>query len=204
MVLRITQYGEPVLREKGQPVEKFDGELHRLIDDMFDTMEAAHGIGLAAQQVGQPLQLCIVDVSGVEDRPSRLWLDGHESDVEEFMPLVLINPKLELKGTQEPGPEGCLSFPEIYGEVSRPSTAKVTALDGDGNEYTFECSGLLARCIQHEVDHLNGLLFIDRMDKVERERIRDEVQNLMEVTRQRIAGSDAASTRAGADLKTDE
>ncbi len=204
MVLRITQYGEPVLREKGRPVEKFDGELHRLIDDMFDTMEAAHGIGLAAQQVGQPLQLCIVDVSGVEDRPSRLWLDGEESDVEEFMPLVLINPKLELKGTQEPGPEGCLSFPEIYGEVSRPSTAKVTALDGDGNEYTFECSGLLARCIQHEVDHLNGLLFIDRMDKVERERIRDEVQNLMEVTRQRIAGSDAASTRAGADLKTDE
>ncbi|MCD8535312.1 MAG: peptide deformylase [Verrucomicrobia bacterium] len=183
MVLRITKYGEPVLREKGQPIEKMDESLHAFIDDMFDTMEAANGIGLAAQQVGRAMQLCIVDVSDMDDRPSRLWIDGKECDVEAFMPLVLINPTLELSGEQIPGPEGCLSFPEIYGEVSRPDKAKVKALDGYGKAIEFECSGLLSRCIQHEVDHLNGLLFIDRMDKAERERIREEISGLAEDTR---------------------
>lgn len=178
MVKRVTQYGEPILREKGKALSEFGPELHKLIDDMFDTMEAAQGIGLAAQQVGEPLLLCIVDVTGIEDRPSALWLDGEESDVEKFMPLVLINPSIEHVGEGESGPEGCLSFPNIYGDVKRPGKIKVKALDGNGKEYGFECDGLLSRCIQHEVDHLNGILFIDRMEKVERDKIKVEVTEL--------------------------
>lgn len=182
MVLRVTQYGEPILRKKGATIENFDSELHKLIDDMFDTMEAAQGIGLAAQQIGKALQLCIVDISGVEDRPSTLWLDGKESDVEEFMPLVLINPEAKHLGQEESGPEGCLSFPGIYGDVPRPGKIQVKAQDGDGTNYEFECEGLLARCVLHEIDHLNGLLFIDRMNNAERDKIRDEVADLKATT----------------------
>ena len=197
MVLRITKYGEPILRQKGAMVEAFDGNLHKLIDDMFDTMEAAQGIGLAAQQIGQAIQLCIVDVTGVDDRPSALFIDGKESDVEEFMPLVLINPRIELSGSQEAGPEGCLSFPSIYGEVTRPQRARVTAKDGHGNEFSFECEGLLSRCIQHEVDHLNGLLFIDRMNGAERDKIRDEVNDLHEGTKEWLASKSKSEKPEG-------
>lgn len=182
MVLRVTQYGEPILRAKGEKIEDFGLRLQELIDNMFDTMEAAHGIGLAAQQVGENKLLCIVDVTGIEDRPSQLWLDGKEADVEAFMPLVLINPKIVHEGAEEVGPEGCLSFPNIYGDVPRPSKINVEAQDRNGKTYTFQAGGLLARCVLHEFDHLNGLLFIDRMTTEEREKIRNDVATLKSQT----------------------
>jgi peptide deformylase len=126
-------------------------------------MHEAHGVGLAAQQVGEAIQLTVLDVSDAENRPSRMWIDGQEVDPKEHMPLILLNPQLELSRETEIGPEGCLSFPEVTAEISRAERVKVTALDLDGKPVSFEAEGLLSRAVQHETDHLNGILFIDRM-----------------------------------------
>jgi peptide deformylase len=178
MILEVTKYGNPVLRQKGARIEKITPEIKQLIADMFETMYATKGIGLAAQQVGKALQLTVLDVRGVTDRPSTLELDGKPADVEKFMPLVLINP--EIKPLNDPvlGPEGCLSFPELYGEVLRPESVEVNALDVKGKSITFRCGGLLARAVQHETDHLNGILFIDRMDRKSKGEIREELELL--------------------------
>lgn len=183
MILEVTKYGNPVLRQKGARIEKVTPEIKQLIADMFETMYATKGIGLAAQQVGKALQLTVLDVRGVTDRPSTLELDGKPADVEKFMPLVLINP--EIKPLNDPvlGPEGCLSFPELYGEVLRPESVEVNALDAKGKPVTFRCGGLLARAVQHETDHLNGILFIDRMDRKSKTEIRDELDLLQAETK---------------------
>lgn len=186
MVLPVVKYGDPVLRRRGAPVTTFDDTLKRLIADMFDTMYAAKGIGLAAQQVGHAVQLTVLDLRGVRDRPSQLWVQGHPADVEAFMPLVLINPVIRPVGNPETGPEGCLSFPEIYGEIVRPSDVEVTALNERGESFEFKAGGLLSRAIQHEVDHLNGLLFIDRMSSAVRNEVRDEVDELQAETKKSL------------------
>lgn len=180
------KYGHPVLRQKGVPIEKITPEVELLVKEMFETMYAAHGIGLAAQQIGKALQLCVIDVSAADDRPSTLELNGEPGDVNAFMPLTLINPKLKLSGKEVPGPEGCLSFPEIYGDVIRPETVEVTALNTKGQEFSFRCGGLLARCVQHEVDHLNGILFIDRMPRSEKENFRGELDDLQTSTKEAL------------------
>lgn len=164
MVLEIVQFGDPVLRAKGKPIAGITDEIRELAEDMIDTMRAANGVGLAAQQVGVPLQLAIVDVANVEDRPSTMWVDGKEVALEEWMPLVLVNPKLELGPDREVGVEGCLSFPDITADITRAAKVKATAQLIDGREVVFEGAGLLSRALQHEVDHLNGVLFIDRMN----------------------------------------
>jgi peptide deformylase len=156
-------YGEPVLRAKGKQIEKIDDEIRALAADMLETMYDANGVGLAAQQVGRALQLTVIDVSDAESRPSRMWLAGEEVDPKEHMPLVLINPELQLGEELEIGTEGCLSFPEITAEIPRPVRVKVTAQDLHGVRIEFEAEGLLSRAVQHENDHLNGILFIDRM-----------------------------------------
>jgi peptide deformylase len=150
---------------------------------MFDTMYSAKGIGLAAQQVGHAVQLAVLDLRGVKDRPSQLWLQGHSADVDAFMPLVLINPVIRPLGEPQEGPEGCLSFPEIYGEIVRPGEVEVSALNERGESFEFRAGGLLSRAIQHEVDHLNGLLFIDRMSTAVRSELRDEVDRLQAETK---------------------
>ena len=183
MVLPITKYGDPILRQKGQRIEKITPEILGLIDDMFETMDAARGIGLAAQQVGKALQLAIVDVAGIEDRPSTLELKGKTSDVEEFMPLVLINPVITALGESVPGPEGCLSFPEMYGEISRPELIEVKATNYKGKPFEFRCGGLLARAIQHENDHLHGILFIDRMLRSDKSKLQEELDELQATTK---------------------
>jgi len=127
-------------------------------------MRDANGVGLAAQQVGVPVQLAIVDVAGVEDRPSTMSIDGKECDLEEWMPMVFVNPKLELGKLKEFGVEGCLSFPEITEDIQRSEAVRAHVRLLDGRELTFEATGLLARALQHEVDHLNGVLFIDRLN----------------------------------------
>jgi peptide deformylase len=163
MIREIVIYGDPVLRKKGKQINKVTEEIRTLAQDMIESMHEAHGVGLAAQQVGEAIQLTVLDVSDAENRPSRMWIDGQEVDPKEHMPLILLNPQLELSRETEIGPEGCLSFPEVTAEISRAERVKVTALDLDGKPVSFEAEGLLSRAVQHETDHLNGILFIDRM-----------------------------------------
>lgn len=183
MILPILRYGHPALRQKGARVPKVDAALRQLVSDMFDTMYEAHGVGLAAQQVGHALQLTVLDIRGIKDRPSTLTVDGRETDAEGFMPLVLINPELKPEEELFAGPEGCLSFPEIYSEVVRPAFVSVRATGLQGQPVAFRCGGLLAKAIQHEVDHLNGILYIDRMTREERALIRTELEVLMAETK---------------------
>ena len=183
MILKVVKYGEPVLRKKGAKIEAITPEIKKLIADMFETMYAYKGVGLAAQQIGVALQLTVIDVRGVTDRPSTLELDGKPADVNEFMPLVLINPEIKPVGEPVAGPEGCLSFPEIYADVTRPETVDIKALDRDGKPFEFRCGGLLARAAQHETDHLHGILFIDRMDKKTKAELQDELDFLQQETK---------------------
>ena len=163
MILSILQYGDPILRAKGKPVDEIDDRIRKLAANMIETMHAAHGVGLAAQQIGEALQLTVLDISAVEDRPSTLKLDGKDAVPETAMPLVLINPEIELRGEMEIGVEGCLSFPEITGDIERAHSVIVHAQSLEGGTIQIEAGGFLARAIQHEGDHLNGILFIDRM-----------------------------------------
>jgi peptide deformylase len=183
MILPIVKYGSPVLRKKGERIETITPEIKQLITDMFETMEASHGVGLAAQQIGRALQLTVLDVREVKDRPSTLELKGKPADVADFMPLVLINPEITPVGEPATGGEGCLSFPEIFAEIARPESVDVKALNEKGKVIEFRCGGLLARAVQHETDHLNGILFIDRMERKTKDEIRDELDELQAVTK---------------------
>src|SRR3974390_64588 len=137
MVLPVVKYGTPVLRQKGARIDTVTPTIKKLIEDMFDTMYAYKGIGLAAQQVGIPIQLTVIDVRGVTDRPSSLQLNGQPADVNAFMPLVLINPEIIPVGKPVVGPEGCLSFPEIFAEIERPDAVDVKALNAAGKPLQF-------------------------------------------------------------------
>jgi peptide deformylase len=178
MIREIVIYGDPVLRKKGKQIDKITEEIRTLAQDMVETMHGAHGVGLAGQQVGEPIQLTVIDVSDAESRPSRMWIDGQEVDPNEHMPLILINPQLELSRETEIGPEGCLSFPEISADISRAEHIKVKALDLDGNQISFEAEGLLSRAVQHETDHLNGILFIDRMSSAAKVTLASKLKKL--------------------------
>ncbi len=183
MILEIVKYGSPVLRQKGAKIEAITPEITGLIADMFETMAENNGVGLAAQQIGVAKQLTVIDVREVKDRPSWLELKGQPADVNDLMPLVLINPIVTGVGDSVKGSEGCLSFPEIYAEISRPETVDVQALDANGEPIAFRCGGLLARAVQHETDHLNGLLFIDRMEKKIKLELQTELDDLQAQTK---------------------
>lgn len=143
--------GSPVLRQKATPVAAVDDEVRRLVDDLFETMRAARGVGLAANQVGVARRVVVVDVG--EEHPP---------------PLVLINPRIVADRGAEIAEEGCLSIPEIFGDVERAETVVLEALDRDGRPYRTEVSGFKARAVQHEIDHLDGVLFIDHLSAVKR------------------------------------
>lgn len=184
MALRIVHYNEPVLRAKGEKVNTFDAALAQLAGDMIEAMHEAAGIGLAAQQIGRSLQLCVVDLR--ESDAEFSWeLDGRRPPMDLFMPLVLANPRVvPYPGTPETVyEEGCLSFPHIRGDVTRPDEITVTFQDQHGIPHVLKCNGLLSRCIQHEIDHLNGVLFIDRMDKKTRTKVDDDVKALAKETK---------------------
>lgn len=183
MILDIVQYGHPMLRERGALVTAITPEIRQFIADLFDTMRDAHGVGLAAQQVGRALQVCVIDVRDVPDRPSNLEFNGQPTDVAAFMPLALINPQVKPLGEPVTGPEGCLSFPELYADISRPESVEVTARNERGETLHFRCGGLLARAIQHEEDHLRGILFIDRMARAKKEEFRPELEALQAQTK---------------------
>lgn len=183
MILPLAFYGDPVLRAKGVPVEEVTPKIEQLIADMLETMKKYRGIGLAAQQVGREIQLTVIDIRAAEDRPSTLELEGEEVDPNSIMPMALMNPKITPLNDPVTGPEGCLSFPEIFGDISRPEKVRVEALGGDGEPIEFVCGGLLARCMQHETDHLHGILFVDRMDRATKADIRDDLDLLQEKTK---------------------
>jgi peptide deformylase len=183
MKLPILQYGDPVLRAKGKRIEKIDERIRQLTQDMIETMRAANGVGLAAQQVGEALQLTVLDVSQVEDRPSTMKLNGKDVDPKTAMPLVLINPEIKLAGETELATEACLSFPEITGGIERAKLVISRAQTLDGSEIEIEASGLLGRAIQHEVDHLNGILFIDRMNSAAKAALSSRLKRMQKETR---------------------
>src|SRR6201988_73629 len=137
MMLEIVQYGHPALRAKGRRVEKIDARVRTLAEDMLETMYDADGVGLAAQQVGMPVQLCVIDVTGIKDRPSVLRIDGNAADIEDHMPLILVNPEVETFGKPETDVEGCLSFPGARSDVTRPGSVRVRAQSLDGYSIPF-------------------------------------------------------------------
>lgn len=148
---------DPILRQVSRPIETIDGEVKKLADDMLETMYDAPGIGLAAIQIGVARRMLVLDVS---------------KDGEDKTPLVFINPEIvtasDARSVYE---EGCLSIPDYYAEVERPASITVRHLDREGKEQVTEAEGLLATCLQHEIDHLNGVLFIDHISKLKREMV---------------------------------
>jgi peptide deformylase len=191
MILPILEYGDPILRAKGKPIETMDDRIRELAANMIETMHAANGVGLAAQQIGEALQLTVLDVSLVEDRPSTLKFDGKDVDPKSAMPLVLINPEIELCGATEVGVEGCLSFPEITGNIERANSVIVRAQTLEGGTIEIEASGFLSRAIQHEGDHLNGILFIDRMNSAAKAALASRLKRLQKETRRGIKHREA-------------
>jgi peptide deformylase len=188
MLLPIVHYSNPLLRKKGAKIAAFDAALARFAQNMIATMHQAEGIGLAAQQVGSAIQLCVVDVRA-SDMDYSLELDGAKPPRDIFMPFALANPQITpLPGTRSVLlEEGCLSFPGIRGDVARPEAISVVFQDQFGTPHTLKCTGMLSRCIQHEVDHLNGTLFIDRMEKKARQKIEQAVRDLAKHTREEAA-----------------
>ena len=158
-ILPILTFPNPRLRNKAQPVGKVDADISRLADDMLETMYAAPGIGLAAIQVDVPLRVVVIDVS-----------DDHDS------PLILINPEILERSGVEEMEEGCLSVPGFYEPVSRAERVRIRALDRDGQPFEREMDGLLAVCVQHEIDHLDGKLFVDYISSLKRQRIRRKLE----------------------------
>lgn len=178
MILPIVRYGHPVLRAKGKPVTEVDARIRELAANMIETMHEAHGVGLAAQQIGEALQLTVLDVSGAEERTSTMKLNGKEVDPASAMPLVLLNPQLSLGKETDVGVEGCLSFPEITADIRRASEIVARAQTLEGEEVEIAAGGLLARALQHEVDHLNGILFIDRMSAATKVALRSRLKRM--------------------------
>jgi len=182
MRLPIRKYGDAVLRAKGKRIEKVDEHIRTLAESMLETMHAANGVGLAAQQVGEALQLTVLDVSQVEDRPSTLTMNGEPLEIEAAMPLVLLNPTLRLGEEKDSGAEGCLSFPDMTAEIERANSVEVEAETLEGAKLRIEASGLLSRALQHEVDHLNGILFIDRMSSAAKASLASKLKRLQKET----------------------
>ena len=159
-ILPILEYPDPRLRKKAKPVVTVDDDIKRLVDDMFETMIDSHGIGLAASQVDVHQRVIVMD----------LMEDGSQ-------PRVFINPEIEvLNDTTEPYDEGCLSVPGFYETVARPSNVMISALDREGKPFKEKASGLLAICIQHEIDHLEGKLFVDYLSPLKRQIIRKKIK----------------------------
>ena len=157
--LEILEFPDTRLRNKAAPVETVDDALRQTIDDMFETMYAAPGIGLAATQVNIPQRVVVIDIS--EDRNQ---------------PLALVNPEILAKDGEEEMDEGCLSVPGIYERVRRAERVRVRALDREGQAFELDADGLLAVCIQHEIDHLDGRLFVDYLSEMKRQRIRKKLE----------------------------
>ncbi len=153
-ILDIVYYGDPRLEKLSEPVNEVTPDVRRFVKDMFETMYFTNGVGLSAPQVGLNQRILVIDCSGGSDREQQ---------------VVLINPVILTSSGEQKGPEGCLSFPGLFAEVARPNVVKVKGLNLEGKELEMEGEGLLARALHHEIDHLDGVLFIQRMKKSDRE-----------------------------------
>ncbi len=173
--MRVRTYGDPVLKEKAAPVEKFDADLRALAQTMSETMYESKGIGLAAPQVGVSTRLVVVDVD---------WIRDDDDDAPPKRNLrAFVNPEIVSESDEDESMiEGCLSLPGVEGEVFRPVKVRVKYLDLDGAEHEDDMDGLLARCIQHEIDHLDGTLFVDRMPFMKRKTIAGALNKLKKET----------------------
>jgi peptide deformylase len=180
MIREIVQYGHPVLRQRCRPVTEVNEDLLALVDDMLETMVDAHGVGLAAPQVGVDLRLAVIDVSHDPEATPSLVVNGKPAELDEIMPLVFINPELEFGQHKEFGMEGCLSIRGLRAEVKRPEAVKATLPQLDGSVLVVETDGLLARALQHEIDHLNGVLFIDRLPAATKVSLRNRLKRIAE------------------------
>ena len=161
MIRKILHYPDQRLRQKAEPVAKMTPELQKLVDDMAETMYAAPGVGLAATQIGEPHRIFIVDIAG-EDEPSDL--------------RVFVNPEITVRDGECVGPEGCLSFPGVTEDIKRAAKVRCRALDRDGKPFEIEAEGLLAVAIQHELDHLDGVLMVDHMGMLKRRMVQRKLQ----------------------------
>lgn len=183
MKLRLRFYGDPVLRTKAAPVAAFDDDLRRLAKDMLDLMRAEKGVGLAAQQVGETRAICVVDVPPEADVDDR----GERENPGLAMPIVLVNPEIaDASKRTESCEEGCLSFPDIRAAVTRPREIRVRFRDENGAARDIRADGLVARAIQHEMDHLNGVLLADRMSAVKKVALAGRLRRLREETREAL------------------
>ncbi len=179
MLLAISQYGKPVLRVKCAPVDLADENLPSLCANMLETMYAADGIGLAAPQVGLSLQLIVIDIPVEEgEEPDPVIVNGEEKTVKDIMPLCFVNPNIEPYGATCSFNEGCLSVGRIRANVLRPERVRAALTLLDGSVMQLDCGGLLARCLQHEVDHLNGILFTDRVSSAAKITLQKKLKRL--------------------------
>ncbi len=163
-VLPIKIYGEEILRQRSKPIENIDGDLVKFLDDMNQTMLAARGLGLAANQIGRTLRAFTIDLSQFDVLAE---------------PKIIINPEvMEISGEIITGEEGCLSFPGLYQMIERPRKATIQTIGLDGKEYYFEAEGLIARVVLHEIDHLNGTLFVDKLTSAQRNLIKGKLKKI--------------------------
>ncbi len=176
MILPVVLYGDPILRKKGRKADPTDPATAALAADMIETMHAFEGVGLAAQQIGKDLLLCVIDVAGITERPSKIWIGDIEQNIDDLMPMILINPAITSATKKKViENEGCLSFPEVGGKISRAFRISVEAQQTDGSTIHFDAGGLLGRAIQHELDHLDGILFIDHFENEDRRKNREKL-----------------------------
>jgi len=174
-IRQIIETPDPALRRKSAPVEAVDDSIRALIDDMFETMYAAPGIGLAAIQVGEPVRVLVIDLQEPEE----------EEGPPVRKPLVFVNPEIvRVSDTLQTYNEGCLSVPEMYAEVERPDSIRARWLDRDGGAHEEALDGLLAICLQHEIDHLEGVLFIDHLSRLKRDML---LKKLAKARREKLA-----------------
>jgi peptide deformylase len=176
MLLDIVQIGDPVLREKCAEITEITEEIVTLAENMLETMYHANGVGLAAPQIGRALRLAVIDVSHDPECVSFMTINGEEVDMVEHMPLVFLNPIMELDGPRAVETEGCLSIRGVRAPVGRPSVVRVKFLTLDGETLEIETDGLLGRAFQHEIDHLDGVLFLDRLSPAAKMAIRKQLK----------------------------
>jgi peptide deformylase len=179
VVYEIVTFGQDILRRKAQPVGAVNADLRALAQSMLETMHAARGVGLAAEQVGRDEAVCVIDVPPNTEKP-----DCVAENAAIAMPLTLINPEiLKVEGTQR-NDEGCLSFPDISAPITRANRVTFAYTDLDGQRLTATASGLLARAVQHELDHLNGVLLVDRMSTLQRMAVAGQLRRLQQQAKQ--------------------
>jgi peptide deformylase len=183
MIYKICTYGDPVLREKCVRVTEVGEDVKRLVDDMLETMHAENGLGLAAQQVGRRESVCIVEIPEDMDKDA----DGNRMNPAVESPMVILNPRItEFSGEKDVREEGCLSFPGIYGNVERPTRIVLEYMDVQGRPRRLELQGMVARAVQHETDHLNGVLFVDKMSHVKKLAISGKLKRLSRATKEEL------------------